>query len=152
MASPGWNQTFVNWSVANGTFGPDEPSPQILGPWTRAGTVAGSAWRITALVDVSAEAPQYNAQVGIIGFHHTGTTAFSCNATYLGAQGWRLAGSAVPITDSDRITVTAGPGGSGIICDHNGVAIALSASPVEPISVGLVSTQLWRFRWLDTVQ
>jgi hypothetical protein len=151
-ALPGWNQTFINWSVTNGTFGPDETSPQILGPWSRKATVAGSAWQITALVDLTAEPPQYNQQVGVIGFHHAGTTAFFCTVTYLGTQGWRLAGSAVPITDVDRITVTAAPSGSGIICDHNGISIALSASPIEPISVALVSTQLWRFRWLDTVQ
>lgn len=151
-ALPGWNGTFIDWTVSNGTFGPDETSPQILGPWRRDATVAGTAWQLTAVVDLSATPPQYNDQVGLIGFHHAGTTAFICAITYQGTQGWRLAGSAVTVTDVDRITVLASPGGNGIICVHNGVSIALSASPIEPISVGLVSTQLWRFRWLDAVQ
>ncbi|HUS33512.1 MAG TPA: thrombospondin type 3 repeat-containing protein [Kofleriaceae bacterium] len=150
---PGWNQTFINWSVADGTFGPDETSQQFGGPWTRLATIAPSMpWQITAVVDLTTDPPQYGQQVGIIAYTHTGSTAFICGLTYLGAQGWRLAGSGVTVDDVDRITIRSAPGNSGIICVHNGVSIALSAQPTEPFMVGLNSTQRWRFRWLEVLQ
>jgi hypothetical protein len=152
-AIPGWNQGFIHWSIKNGTFGPDESSTQLFGPWTPRATIQGTAWQVSALVEMSAEPPDYGQQIGLIAYNHNGTPSFFCDMTFNGAQGWRLSGSLVTVTDNiDPIVVQGTAGASGGTCEHSGTSIAYQTTFPEPMMMGLASMPAARFRWVDVVQ
>jgi hypothetical protein len=72
--------------------------------------------------------------------------------TYNGAQGWRLSGSLVTVTDVDPIVVRGTSGASGGICEHSGTSIAYQTTFSEPMMMGLASMPAARFRWIDVIQ